>query len=489
MCGISVIVELGGTSATVSSSLARMHAAQSHRGPDGEGFLRISRGLDATRSPFPLPDFEWNDPATRVAAAFRHQRIQDPSPAADQPLSSPDRHCWVVLNGEIYNFRALRDELAAKGHAFASSGDTEVALAAWREWGEGCFPRFNGMWAILIFDLERGILVGSRDRLGIKPLHYMMERSRLSFASEPRALALAAEGGPRMERAAVEEFLLGFPPAAPGGSFFTNVETVPAGTVFTVDLRVEGVREPRFRPFWDLREFVSGASPPPIGKAAEELLDLLRDSVRLRISGQVQVGCMLSGGLDTSAVASLMAESMKEARPGEPARAYSIVHEDPSMNEAPYIWAVTKHAGLQSRKLTLTPEICWEAIDAAVEAQGEPLLGQDLIALQKAYGMAREDGTTVILEGQGADEMLGGMPSYASPVFRELLFGGRLLAFASEVNAHARRFGRSRLGILRRDVLGSPELPRAGRGAPSYPWLRGAGPGRGPSALLLERAG
>lgn len=472
MCGISMIIESGGTSGTVSGALAAMHAAQAHRGPDGEGFLRVTRGMHATRSLAPLPDFDWNDPATRVAAAFRHLKIRDPGPAAEQPLSSPDGLQWVVLNGEIYNDRELREELAGKGHQFVSASDTEVALAAWREWGESCFARFNGMWAILIVDLPRGILAGSRDRLGIKPLFYMHERSRLSFASEPAALARAAEGGARMNIGSVREFLRGFPPASPHGTFFGNIHPVPPGTRFTVDLRESLVREPRFERFWDLRDYIwEDGGSPGFGAAVEELRALLRDAVGLRLAGSTQMGCLLSGGLDTSMVASLMAEAMKEQRPGEKPRSYSIVFEDPSMNEAPFIWSVAKKAGLLSRKLTLTPALCWASIDDAVRAQGEPLLGQDLIALHHAYRMAREDGTAVILEGQGADEMLGGMPAYAWPVFRELLFGLKLPAFFSEINAHARRYGRSRLGIIRRDVFGRPGIPRSGRGAPAYPWL------------------
>ncbi len=482
MCGISVIIDYSAAGLPISNALATMHEQQAHRGPDGQGFLRVNRSLEATRSVTYFPDFSWNDPETLVAAAFRQLKIQDPGPAAEQPLSSPDGRTWIVLNGEIYNFASLRKELEKLGHSFVTTSDTEVALAAWAQWGDDCFPRFNGMWAILILDLERGRLIGSRDRLGIKPLYWSLHGGRLSFASEPKALARAMQGGPSIDPERFDEFLRGYPPSIPSGTMFADVHPVPAASLFEIDLRAGTGTAPAFRRFWNLADYVADPeSAPPFEEAARQLQHLIRDSVRLRIGGQVPVGCLLSGGLDSSVLACAMAEAVRE-RGGQEPRSYSVIYDDPAMSEAPWIWSVAQKAGLKSRTIRMTPESCWDSIDASVRAQGQPLLGQELIVLQAAHRAAREDGTILILEGQGADELLAGLPSYAAFIFRDLLSGFRIPELLGEVRAFARRQGRSPLGVIRREIFGSLGAGLRDRIRPrDYPWLNGD-----PRAPLIE---
>ncbi len=474
MCGISVIVDYGAPGTPIGSVLAAMHERQAHRGPDGEGFLRVTRSLEATRSPHYLPDFTWDDPGTLVAAAFRQLKIQDPGPNAEQPLGSPGGRSWILLNGVVYNFASLRDELAALGHTFVTSSDTEVALAAWRQWGEDCFARFNGMWAILIIDLERGRVIGSRDRLGIKPLFWARHSGRLCFASEPKALAASLPGGPSIDPERFDEFLRGYPPSIPAGTMFADVHPIPAASFFEVDLRAEAAPAPAFRRFWSLADVAAdSAAPPSFAEAARELRDLIRDSVRLRIGGQVPVGCLLSGGLDSSVLACTMADAVRE-RGGTDPRAYSVLYDDPSMSEAPWVWSVARKAGLTSRTLRMTPALCWDSVDETVAAQGQPLLGQELIVLQAAHRMARADGTVIILEGQGADELLAGLPSYASFIFKDMLAELRFPAMLGEVRSLARRHGRSPLGVIRREVLGGLGAWLRDRILPrDYTWLNG----------------
>src|SRR5262249_10794798 len=160
-----------------------MHAVIRHRGPDGEGFLLLDAQGSVTRAQTP----EQLHAAARphVGIAFRRLKICDLSEAAAQPMGSADGRCWIAFNGEIYNFRELRDELAAKGRIFRTPGDTEVALAAYEEWGERSFARLEGMWAIVILDLRRNRLVVSRDRFGIKPVVWTIDDGgALLFASE-----------------------------------------------------------------------------------------------------------------------------------------------------------------------------------------------------------------------------------------------------------------------------------------------------------------
>src|SRR5262245_54784226 len=166
MCGISVLLDISGSQRFASRLLA-MHSVIRHRGPDGEGFLV----LDAHGKVARADDSESLHTITtpRLGFAFRRLKICDLTEAAAQPMPSADERIWVCFNGEIYNFRELRSELEAKGRTFRTSGDTEVVLAAFEEWGEHSFARLDGMWAITILDLRRNRLVVSRDRFGIKP--------------------------------------------------------------------------------------------------------------------------------------------------------------------------------------------------------------------------------------------------------------------------------------------------------------------------------
>ena len=466
MCGISAVVEFETDPEPVGAALCRAHRALAHRGPDAEAFLWIGRDRRAHRSPRWPPDSRDRSSRPAVAIGFHQLKIHDLSDAAVQPLASRDGRAWIAFNGEIYNATELRAALRDRGHHFRTRVDTEVALAAYREWGVDCFRRFNGMWALLIVDLSRGILIGSRDRLGIKPLYYSGDRQRLIFASEPQAVVRALNERPSPQPTRLHEFLVGLPPQSGLDTFFQGVRLVPPASVFEIDVQSGRSEEPVFRPFWDLHDFAPSAeAAPSFEEATTEIRARLARAIAMQSEAAVPVGCLLSGGLDASLVArSLANRALAHGRP--PVPTYSIVFSEPDMSELPFIWSVVRQGGLRSHTYQLTPLQAWKDVDAVVLAQGQPLLGQDLIAQYHAYRLAREQGSTVVLEGQGADELLAGMPSYAAVRFDELLSRMRLREFAVEVWSDARRRGQSRLHAtahiarwIGRAVLGTP--PRA----------------------------
>jgi asparagine synthase (glutamine-hydrolysing) len=452
MCGISAVIALeSAVPGSLQRSIRVMHSTLAHRGPDGEGFLI----LDSSYSPHSFRDLDalpiqcWSD--ARVAIAFRRLKIRDLSEDAAQPMSSPDKRTWIVFNGEIYNFAEIRFELQRLGHVFLTHSDTEVILAGYRQWGQACFEKFNGMWAILIFDLAERAVIGSRDRLGIKPLYYSIEQDRLLFASEAKAIALAEETGPAIEPYRFKEFLLGFPPQSADLSFFKNVHPVPAGTTFGIDLTTRVATAPNFRRYWDLAAFHSDESPRDFDQTKSEFLELLRSSAEYQLGADVEVGCLLSGGLDTSMVSCLVAPS----HDAPPLKTFSIVYDDLDMSELPYIQAVVAQGNLQNCTFKMTPEIAWASIDRVVGVQGQPLLGQDLIAQYHAYELARRCGAVVVLDGQGADEMLGGMPFYETPIFLELIAKFKYVSLMNEIRCRSRLYARSSLSIFRQYVLGA----------------------------------
>src|SRR5262245_29689640 len=285
-----------------------MAVALRHRGPDDEGYVAIDAvsgravplaGADTPPScrsgafPF-LPGGEPPPDGAGVVLAARRLAILDLSPSGHQPLSSPDGRDWIVHNGEIYNYVELRDDLLARGHRFAGTSDTEVALAAYREWGTGCFERFNGMWAQAVWDGTRGRLVLARDRFGVKPLYVVEAGDGIAFASEIRALLEAGLAETRPNQPVIRRFLdTGRIDAVAGQTCFADVRQVEAGTFVEYDLG-GSLRATRY--------YSQHAGEAPPGVADERVRELLDDAVRLRLRSDVPVGSCLSGGLDSSSI-------------------------------------------------------------------------------------------------------------------------------------------------------------------------------------------
>ena len=470
MCGISCILRFAGDADDDLPALQRMHMLLQHRGPDGEGALIVSRQTRAARlERIPTPG---EHGALKLIAAVRRLRVSDLRPEADQPIVSEDGRTLAILNGAIYNYREIAAALVDAGHTFHTASDTEVVLEAYRHWGPACFERFNGMWAILIVDLDRRLLIGSRDRLGIKPLYYSLDGDRLLLASEPRAVAAGRTGGPSIGSTRFFEFLSGYPPQSAELSFFGEVHPVPAASWFAIDLQQEDPFLPEFRSYWNLADFTA-SGPPSMSfpEAAQRYEDLLTSAVAGQSLADARVGSLLSGGLDTSTIVTLWAEIAKQRGSQRPDTC-SIVWDDPQMSERPYSEAVAEKAGSTAHFLQLSPREVWRDVDDVVRAQGQPLLGQELIAQYNAYRLAREHGDVVVLDGSGSDEVQAGLFTYEAEIVYERLIKGQLIDVAREVHALSRAYGRPYRSIIRSYVIGSVLRHwRKGRVLPTYDWL------------------
>ena len=226
-----------------------MHEQIPHRGPDGEGFTLVD---DAWRAFTARTAGELSASAAsklRLGMAFRWLQIQDPGEAAAQPMASPDGSVWLMFNGEVYNFQEIGRELAQLGHRFASASDTEVILAAYMQWGTGCFRRLNGMWAMILLDLRDRKLIVCRDRFGIKPLFYYRGAERLIFASEVKQV-LAAGVPAVANRPAVARFIANLRPETPEETYFKDIFAQPAATFAEISLQAPA--DITFQPYWKL---------------------------------------------------------------------------------------------------------------------------------------------------------------------------------------------------------------------------------------------
>ena len=463
MCGISALLDSIGTQ-SLAPRLLDMHAVIRHRGPDGEGFLLADGEGAVTRTE--APEGLRGLPAC-VGFAFRRLKICDLSDAAAQPMGSADGRTWAVFNGEIYNFRDLRRELESNGRRFRSRGDAEVVLAAYEEWGEGCFARFEGMWAIVILDLHRDRLVVSRDRFGIKPLFWAVDdKGALLFASEiKQILAATPRGTTRSNRPLVAMYLEGRRYPAVEETFFEGVRAVPPATWCEIDIAAP--EAPRFKPYWSLGEFTAERNELRYQQAADRAEELLTRAVTSHCYADVKVGALLSGGLDSS---TLVALAHRNGAPKLPT--YSLGYRDaaPESCEMRYVDVMTRAHGLENHETTFDAPWVAANADRILWALEEPPLAMPAFAQFRLFELCAQHGATVILDGQGSDEITGGYPYHQRAFLKQRLVRGQPLAMLAELRAIARRESRSAAAVFA-DFFIVPRFRRR----PRYRWIADGG--------------
>src|SRR5690349_11437121 len=404
MCGICGVVSLGRPPelAAARAMLARIR----HRGPDGEGEFG----------------------AEGVAICHARLAIIDLTDGGRQPFASEDGSLQLLHNGEVFNYLELRRELEALGHRFRSHTDTEVVLAAYTEWGERCVERFNGMWALALWDAPRRRLFCSRDRFGIKPFAYRWDGSRLAFASEPQALLADAPAEPNLD--AVRDFVEQGYTDHRDETFFAGIRQLPPGHNLMLD--EDGLRIARW---WHL----TPADAPD--DAAAAFRELFVDSVRLRLRSDVPLGTALSGGLDSSAVAvaidHLLRTEAENARPvGERQETFTVFFDDAGHDERPFADAVAERILSRPHPLTFSDVELVEVLPQVVAAQGEPFGSTSIAAQWFVMRAAAQAGLKVMLDGQGGDETLAGYETTTRAYrFADLLGAGRLQALGRELRA------------------------------------------------------
>ncbi|NOT16329.1 MAG: amidotransferase 1, exosortase A system-associated [Methylotenera sp.] len=384
MCGIVGIFDICENREINRDLLSNMNESQYHRGPN-EGGLHIESGL-----------------------GFGHRRLSIIDlTSGQQPMVSLDHKVILTYNGEVYNFLELRVELEALGFYFQTHCDTEVILYAWQAWGESCVERLRGMFAFAIWDRDKQTLFLARDRLGVKPLYYSeLANGHFIFASELKALKVHPELPKIFDPTAIEDYF-GFGYIPDPKTIYKGVYKLEPGYCLTL---TKGVKSYRPRRYWD----VTFATNPPQNERAieDELIERLREAVKIRMVADVPLGAFLSGGVDSSAVVALMA-----GLSSEPVNTCSISFGDPAFNESKFAAQVAERYHTIHRVEQVDPAD-FSLVDQLAGLYDEPYADSSALPTYRVCELAKKQ-VTVVLSGDGGDENLAGYRRYRWHTYEE----------------------------------------------------------------------
>ena len=375
MCGIVGIV---GKNSPAFGGLQNALDAISHRGPDGEGI--------------------WRDRFAQLG--HRRLAVIDLTKAGAQPMRDEQSGLIITFNGEIYNHLELRHELQKKGHVFRSKSDTETLLIGYKEWGKNILERANGMYAFVIWDSRSGTAFAARDRFGVKPLYYSIDNGVFCFASEPKALHEINPALLNTNKSTIVNFFINSVAHHGSETFFKNIRALPPGHLLKYNVHTDTINLERY---WHYSNFADQRLSS--GNPVEEFDCLFEDAVKIRFRSDVPVGLTLSGGIDSSAIvaaASTQGLALK--------RAYTAVFSSKEQGEFLRAKHVTDIAGVELSAV-ISPIETWDSLlSEVVDHMDSPGFSPSVLPLWDIMKQSRKDGVTVMLEGQGADEVLGGYP-------------------------------------------------------------------------------
>jgi len=397
MCGITGIVDKKGVDEAL---LLQMRDTMVHRGPDDSGI--------------------WLNPNRTVGLAHRRLSIIDLSEAGKQPMSDSSGKVWITFNGEIYNFEEIRYELRRKGYQFKSNTDTEVIINAYGEWGTDCLERLNGMFAFGIYDEGKKIIFLARDRVGKKPLYYTRREGRFVFASELKSLLRDKTLSREIDLQALNHYLaFGYI----GGDLciFKSVRKLLPAYAMIYSVR-NG--ESKIWKYWEPSSFSKYSLSED--EQLEELEEILRDAVRLRLISDVPLGAFLSGGVDSSLVVAMMSKVSCK-----PVKTFSIGFEESKYNELPYARIVANHFRTEHREIIVKPDAFF-VLPELVKQFDEPFADSSMIPTYYVSKATREY-VTVALSGDGGDELFGGYSQYQGTLANHYISKFIPLPFRKEI--------------------------------------------------------
>ena len=404
MCGIAGILQIDSNSYN-KEHVKRMTDALSHRGPDGDGF--------------------WQNDAGNVLFGHRRLSILDLSDAAAQPFHYLDRYA-VVHNGEIYNYIELREELKKKGYEFRTQTDTEVLAAAYDCWKEDCVEQFDGMFAFAIWDEKEKEFFAARDRFGEKPFYYIHDtfNKTFLFASEIKAFWSIGLGKAFNKKMLFNFLTIGYTdnPTQPDETFYDDIKKLPASSFLKIEVQSDIlIEEERY---WDI-DVEKEDEKISDEEAITKFNELFKTSIKRRLRSDVPLGTSLSGGLDSSSIVSTICELQTT---NHKLKTFSAIFPGFEKNEEKHISEVADHFSLQSSKTVVSDNEIPELFQKIILQQDEPFGSAGTLPQYKVFELAKQNNVKVLLDGQGADEILAGYHKYYKWYWQELFRKRKLIS-------------------------------------------------------------
>ncbi len=394
MCGIAGVWKRGAY--TTPKEIHRMSVAIAHRGPDDAGHVLID-----TTGTLPLREIDVDAAGLTgydLGLANRRLAIIDLSLAAHQPMTRDG--CTIVYNGEIYNYLELKIELQKFGFTFTSQSDTEVLLCAYLRWGYDCLHRLNGMFAFALWDSRHKSMFCGRDRLGIKPFYYAIQGDNFLFASEIKAILAIQKSRPDLNEDLIYDYLVMGWLDHTNETFFRGINKLPPGSFLVAD-----GNSIEIKPYWLLTR--SSEVSADFEASVEKFRELFTNSISLQMRSDVDVGCCLSGGMDSSAIVCTAAPLT-----AYPMKTFTIRYHDSSMDEWKYAQYVARKIHSHTSAVFAEPKEFWHCLPDVVGVQEEPFTNPSVYAQWLLMRIIRENDVSVVLDGQGADEILCGYAKF-----------------------------------------------------------------------------
>ena len=427
MCGLSGIVSYQ-QNATLVKSISSVLQAIQHRGPDDEGFVFFEGNtptpvfgndtpLNVKQSNLlysPKIGIEAIDTNANVVLAHRRLSILDLSAYAHQPLCNEDENYWIAFNGEIYNYKVIREELIALDYQFTSTSDTEVVLKAYIAWGAACLAKFNGMWSFVIYDKNQQKLFGARDRFGVKPFYYIHNNNYFAFCSEIKGLLKLDGFEKKINPKAVYDYLVLGKMELDAETFFKGIFELKPATYFELEVNTKKIT---FKNYYQLHTNLNWEKVDKT-KSATIVADLktkITEAISTRLNADVKTGTCLSGGIDSSIVVGTINELLKQKKIeqiGEKQEVFTASYPDNAIDESKWAKLVVEQTKTNWNQTFPTAIQLKEQLEDLVYAQDIPFGSSSTFSQYKVMELIHSKNVKVTLDGQGADELFGGYANH-----------------------------------------------------------------------------
>jgi len=411
-----------------------------HRGPDDEGYLAVNISnnkaisLIGNDSKVNGTHIRMYKEKNNLFLGHRRLSILDVSSLGHQPMSNTNKNLWITYNGEIYNYIEIREELKRLGYSFKTQTDTEVILCSYEEWGEDCLKKFNGMWSFVIYDKRKDILFGARDRFGVKPFYYYYDRKYFVFASEIKALVSLPFIEKKINNNSLFDFLAFSGIASNEETIFKSIYELQPSNSFTLHLPSSNFKIKKYYSLQYNGKFESFNNKKSL-EYISDIKNLVTNSVKLRLRSDVPVGSALSGGIDSSSIACLINSIKNDSK--EPMnteqKVFTASFKEKDIDESHWADIAAKHSSSKWYKAFPSSKDYLNDIEQVTYAQDTPYGSPSIYAQYKVMELAKQEGVTVLLDGQGGDELFTGYTMYYDLYLYDFFRNLSIKSFLNEI--------------------------------------------------------